>query len=72
MPIFLSTRDAADLLGVNRWRIARLFEDGSLPEPSRLAGRRVIPREMLPEIIDSLRARGWMPSSVKRGEVAGV
>ena len=56
----LSTRDVSDLLNVENWKVRRLFEDGSLPEPTRLAGRRAIPREMLPEIIDAMRNRGWL------------
>ena len=61
MQTLLSTRDVADLLGSDVWRVRRLFEDGTLPEPARLAGRRAIPRESLPKIIDAFRARGWLP-----------
>ena len=56
-----STRDVADLLGTQEWRVRRLFEDGTLPEPGRFAGKRAIPREMIPAIVDALRARGWLP-----------
>jgi hypothetical protein len=63
MPTVLSTRDISDLLHVDNWKVRRLFEDGSLPEPARLAGRRAIPREMLPAIIDALRERDWLPES---------
>jgi predicted site-specific integrase-resolvase len=62
MPTVLSTRDVADLLGVETWRVRRLFEDGTLPEPGRFVGKRAIPRELLPRIIDALRARGWFPA----------
>lgn len=78
MPTVLSTRDVSDLLGVDNWKVRRLFEAGVLPEPSRLAGRRAIPREMLPQIIDAMRVRGWMPgdanekNAVGRGAFAGV
>ena len=58
-----STRDIADLLGTQEWRVRRLFEDGTLPEPSRFAGKRAIPREMIPAIVDGLRGRGWLPQS---------
>jgi hypothetical protein len=61
MPNVLSTRDVSDLLSVDNWKIRRLFEDGSLPEPARLAGRRAIPPEMLPSIVDALRNRDWLP-----------
>jgi len=57
---FLSLGELADILSVQSWRIARLFELGVLPEPERIAGRRMIPKEMIPQIIDALRARGWL------------
>lgn len=60
MPTLLSTRDVADLLGTETWRVRRLFEDGTLPEPSRFAGKRAIPRESIPTIVDALRGRGWL------------
>ena len=56
-----STRDIADMLGTQTWRVRRLFEDGTLPEPGRLGGNRAIPSSMLPSIVDALRARGWLP-----------
>lgn len=61
MSNFYSTRDVADLLGVDLWRIRRLFEDGTLEEPGRLAGRRAIPSELVPTIVDKMRSRGWLP-----------
>lgn len=60
MPIY-STRDAAEILGTDEWRIRRLFEDRTLPEPQRFAGRRVITPDLMPVIVDALRARGWLP-----------
>ena len=63
MPNFLTTRDIAELLGVEPWRIARLFETGALPEPKRFAGRRAVPSELLPTIVDALRARSWLPGA---------
>jgi len=64
MPAFFSTREVADLLGTETWRVRRLFEDGTLAEPGRFAGKRAIPRELIPAILDALRARGWMPAEV--------
>jgi hypothetical protein len=61
MPTVLTTREAGELLGVKTWRVRRLFEDEILPEPGRFGGKRAIPREMLPLIIDALRAKGWLP-----------
>jgi hypothetical protein len=58
--LFLSLGELADLLSVQSWRIARLFELEVLPEPERIAGRRMIPKEMIPQIVDALRARGWL------------
>jgi hypothetical protein len=56
----LTTREIAELLGTDTWRVRRLFEDGTLPEPDRFAGNRAIPTTMLPAIVDGLRARGWL------------
>jgi len=53
MPAILSTRDVSELLNVDNWKVRRLFEDGTLPEPHRLAGRRAIPREMIPAMVTS-------------------
>jgi len=58
---FLSTADLANLLGAKLWRVQRIFETQALPEPPRIAGRRAIPREWLPKVIDALRTRGWLP-----------
>lgn len=63
MPEQLSTRDVAELLNVDLWRVARLFETGTLPEPPRIANRRIIPKEMLPAIVVALTKRGWLSSS---------
>ncbi len=52
---FATTVDIADALGVQSWRVARLFELGILPEPPRASGRRLIPKSMVPTIADALR-----------------
>ena len=59
---YLSLGELADLLSVQSWRIARLFELGILPEPQRKSGRRLIPKTMVPRIVASLEERGWLPS----------
>lgn len=59
----LSTRQVADMLGVETWRIQRLFEDCDLPDVQRFAGKRVVPSTMLPTIVDALRNRDWLPES---------
>ena len=66
MPNHFSTRELADLLGSRTWRVRRLYEDGTLPEPDRFVGKRIIPRESIPEIVDALRSRGWLPESQTR------
>ena len=70
MPNVLSTRDISNLLKVDNWKVRRLFEDGSLPEPGRLAGRRAIPGEMVPAIVDALRNRDWLPDPAETTEAA--
>jgi hypothetical protein len=64
MPNFLTTREIADMLGVETWRVRRLFETGSLEEPERFAGKRAIPSQLLPLIIDEMRRRGWLSMEV--------
>ncbi len=60
-----TTREVADLLGTDEWRVRRLFETKALPETPRFAGKRAIPRETLPAIVDALRDRGWLPSKTE-------
>lgn len=57
-----STGLLGDELGIQGWRIARLFELGIVPEPPRVAGRRLIPESMVPEIVRALTGKGWLPS----------
>lgn len=71
MPTAFTTRETGELLGVDEWRVRRLFEDGTLPEPDRFAGKRVIPRERLAEIMDALRSRGWLPKPKPTLETVG-
>jgi len=63
MPDIFSTREIADLLGTETWRVRRLFECGRLSEPTRFAGKRAIPRTLIPDIVDALRERGWLQST---------
>jgi len=64
-PPFLTTGGLADTLGTQGWRIARLFELGVLPDPPRVAGRRMIPKSMIPAVVDALRAREWLPANTE-------
>ncbi len=57
-----TTGELGDVLGVQAWKIARLFETQALPEPSRVGGRRLIPQTMIADIVDGLRRRGWLPA----------
>lgn len=58
-----STAQIAELLDVKPWRVRRLFDRNILPDPPQVAGVRLVPRVMLPAIIDALRERGWMPAT---------
>ena len=67
-----TTRQIADLLGVDLWRVQRIFEDGTMDEPPRFAGRRVIGRELIPDVVEALRDRGWIGQSQSREEEIGA
>ncbi len=58
-----STADVAKLLSVDSWKVRRLFEDGTLPEPGRIGNQRAIPREMIQQITVALQRRGYMPTT---------
>ena len=68
--IALTTRQTADQIGqahgraIEEWKIRRLFEDGTLPEPVKFGGKRVILPEMVPHITEALRDRGWLTPRV--------
>jgi hypothetical protein len=62
IPSVTSIGELADTLGVQSWRIARLFELGLIQEPPRVSNRRVIDKAMIPIIVDALRLRGWLPT----------
>lgn len=64
----MTTAEAARRLKVKRWQVARVFEHGDLPDPPRIAGRRVIFADTLPELRKALKKRGFLPSKSKRKE----
>ena len=66
MQQIFTTRELAEILGTDEWRIRRLFELGVVAEPARFAGKRAIRGERIPAIVDALRERGWLAS----GEVS--
>jgi hypothetical protein len=55
-----TTAEVASLLGVETWRVQRVFEHGDVSEPPRFGGKRVIPREQIADVAEALRARGWL------------
>lgn len=59
-PHYLTTGEGADALGVQTWRVARLFQLKIVKEPPRIGGRRLIPKTIVPDIVDGLRERGWL------------
>jgi len=60
-PSHYTTGELGDFLGVQAWKISRLFELGLIDEPGRVGGRRLIPKSTVPDIVDALRTRGWLP-----------
>jgi hypothetical protein len=38
------------------------YKTGEVAEPPRFAGRRAIPKSHIPQIVDALRERGWLPT----------
>jgi hypothetical protein len=67
MSEIFTTAQLGKLLGVETWRVRRLYEDGTLPDPPRFGRARAIPRQSIPEIVDALRARGWLPADSADG-----
>ncbi len=55
-----TTRQLADVLGTQEWRVRRLFELGIVREAERFGGKRVILGRQIPQIVDALRNRGWL------------
>jgi hypothetical protein len=63
MPKIYTTFQVGEILNTDGWRVRRLFEDGVIPEPARFAGKRAIPSELIPQIVDALRDKGWLPKA---------
>lgn len=64
MQTHFSTVAMGELLGTDAWRVRRLFERGILPDPPRIGRNRAIPATMIPQIVDALRDREWLPDPV--------
>ena len=71
----LTTRETAEALTaefgagrqISEWMVRRLFEDGLLPEPTRIGGKRVVWPCELPRLAELMRARGWLPEQESTG-----
>ncbi len=61
---YKSTRDLADWLGIEEWRVRRVFEARLVPEPPRVGRNRAIPVQMIPLVIEALRTKGWLPEEI--------
>jgi excisionase family DNA binding protein len=55
-----TTTEIAKLLRLQDWMIRRLFEDGTLPEPPRVGGRRLISQKYIGTIRRACEARRWI------------
>lgn len=65
MSQLLSTGEIAKMTGAALWQVARLFEEGAVPEPTNKIGRsRAISREELPAIIRELARRNWLKRTI--------
>lgn len=70
---YFSTGDVARLTGATPWQVARLFEDGVVPEPAGKFGHcRAISRAELPGIIRGLARRGWLKKTIDISAVSTV
>jgi hypothetical protein len=64
----LTVPEIAELLGVEAWRIRRLYERRLLAEPPRIGRARAIDSDEIPAIVDALRCRGWLPDVASAAE----
>jgi hypothetical protein len=57
---FLTTAEAARLIGCPEWCVARAFLRGLLPEPERLGRSRLIREDQLPQLHAALVDAGYL------------
>lgn len=57
---YLTLGQIADKLGVQLWRLRRLFERGILSEPARVGQNRVVHVRLLPTIKQALEEAGYL------------
>lgn len=67
-----TTRQMAELLITDEWRVRRLFEDGTLDEVEKFGGKRMIPKAMIPAIVSALEKRGWIGSVTNAENLAST
>lgn len=67
-----STQEVAELYETDQWRVRRLFESGTLPEPKRFAGIRAIPNSLLPAIAEALKQRDWLGTKATKEPATGA
>ena len=63
---YVTIGELGDLVQVQTWRIARLFELGIVEEPARVGGRRLIPKSLIPRIVCALQDRGWVAKTSEK------
>ena len=71
MTRYLSTRQVAQqvtdsslVIGeVEEWQVRRVFELGILAEPPKFGGKRMIEPLLVPQIVEAMRLRGWLPKA---------
>jgi len=66
----ITTRQAAEILGVKEWQVRRLFEVGDLVEAPKFGGKRIIRRDQLASILAGLCHRGWLSTESAVGTQA--
>ena len=62
-----TTRQVAELLGVDTWKVRRLFENGTVEEPPKFGGKRAIPASLIPTLCEAMQARGWLMAEGRPG-----
>lgn len=65
-PSHFTSGELGDFLGIQAWKISRLFELGIVDEPDRVGGRRLIPKWMIPCIVSALQDRGWVAKTPEK------
>ena len=60
---FKTTREISEDLGVPEWKVRRCYELRMLPDAPRFAGKRAVPPQHVPLLVDAMRMRGWLPET---------